>query len=201
MMTEETRKTLGRLIAMTDRLANRSFVKYAMKNRVGFTIKSGARVRHKAPREESVDAALMIVRMLVYPSDPISIRHLPALAEKDPGLSAEWRGWIAHALSQLADFLARPTRINFEGHEFTNHELFNTINYGDRVHTTQVERFERWKALQAPRFEILRGFFHFVVMDVIRIIFLVEEVTKKELAGEPLPAPPTPTAAQSAGAP
>jgi len=96
---------------------------------------------------ESVDAALLTLRMFVQNNERISLRRISKIFAKEPGLS-QFIERFETVLGQINGALDSRNGIDFFGNNYTNREVFELLLYGTKAHANREKEAELKRVLK-----------------------------------------------------
>ncbi|HCG01899.1 MAG TPA: hypothetical protein DEV93_15315 [Chloroflexi bacterium] len=122
--------------------------------------------------EESIDAFVLTLRLLVQPRDQLSIVQIADLYVQLP-VSVAAKEAAQVIKKQYEDFMGRSANIRVAGTDLTNKQLFDTFTYGDLAHVNKdkVELYEK-----IAGFDVGRAF---LLDDYIEILAAIHRIATR----------------------
>lgn len=97
---------------------------------------------------ESVDAALLTLRMLIQNNDRISLANMAKIFSKEPELSS-LKDAFEEIRGQVNSFLEMRNGVDFFGKNYTYKEAFDLLLYGSKAHANREKEVELMRLLKS----------------------------------------------------
>jgi hypothetical protein len=198
-MSQQTREILEEFVQKSHKLKAFNFHEHVRTVRLGFNIYrmedgENPTIEFTQSDVKERDASLLTLRMFIQHNEPISFHGLKRLLVSSE-LSEEWRDKAGKLIASYFEYCDQyPPYIQDQwGKRPTNGQILDTVLYGGLVHTgldtrdekneKKRKRFRDWTENDLKKNMLLQAF-DLAVLNVIRLIYRIAEVTETELAAQ-----------------
>lgn len=104
---------------------------------------------YSGPADESVDAYILTLRLLIQDNEPVSLRRMRRLYREEGLIDTALADQFEKACANLNDFLDTDTNLAIEeGRQLTYRDIFEVFLYGSLAHTNGPKKREIFTALR-----------------------------------------------------
>jgi hypothetical protein len=188
-MNEETRKTLELFVTKANELQRRDFLRYfEAKGKVGLSYHvnddGSSELEIIGPDEDAVLAFMTTFRLFIQEGEPISIRSISKVFEKDNDISQNFKDRFSEAREHLNSYLDEcPIQTEPPSKKPTRREILDIFINGDIFHVKDAEKrstYLKW-AKSPIQFTLYNNEFDLAVDYVAQIIIHIASLAKAEL--------------------
>lgn len=190
-LTQETRRILELFIKYAQEMADSSFTKKLVADqgvhfKFNYQKGTGGTMQATHPEPEQTKALILTLRMFKQ-DDDISLKNLAKLYA-DTSLSQAWKHQVNNTRAVLNEYLDSQAAVSFNDDHPTNRDILDAILYGELAHPdpAKAARVAKWRVGDAANM-MTNFFFQIVVVELLKAIWFIADMTELELAGKPVP--------------
>lgn len=192
-MEAETRRILERFMVNAETVGNSNWLKAikqrGLKIQFRWSVGQPLTVSTTAPTGDELVALVAILRKFELGREPASFNTLEKKVLNDPSISPEWKENFVYVKKDWNEFKDAPSQVgeNLKNPALTSRLLIDTFIYGGLFHDDEekVRLLEIWKS--HPGYIVIENDYHFALLQLWKCVAFLYDMTKLELAGEPVP--------------
>lgn len=186
-MQKSTKDILERFIERAKLLQTSSFLVAAKSTSANLMPSEGTAPVFEGPNREQYDSFILNLRFFIQDNEPISLRKVSELLEKDLSIRTGLRQDFEDIRTHLNTALQTLPPIKVTSNDIpvspTWRDIYEVFIYGEYAHNTKREIFETWRK-HAPTFVLFNYYFVSILIVMASGVVFCAKLFEQELHGQ-----------------